>query len=351
MPIKRVPRVHWLVLVACLLPVHSAWASWSGFVSMGTTVVIGDPSCTLLTDGKAICAARGLNQTLLVNEFNGSKWSGWTSIAGVITSNPSCTGDGLGNVFCGAVSTTSALAVAKFNGTAWSALVPVGGQLTSTPSCTSFAAGKVVCVARSITGGLTATVFNGASWGAFSNLAAKTTSAPSCTSNGAGDAICAVLGITGTEYNTLVTRFNGSSWNAFLNILGIATSDPDCIDDEKGGEVSCFARGTTTSLYGNTFDGRSWSTTSWVGWEDLGGYVSKPSCAPVSSFNLVCAVIGIADPTNALYVDQFNGAVWSPLERLGSTGIGTPSCTTLGNGKVLCSIVGVNNEALSVTGP
>jgi hypothetical protein len=133
MAIKRTPRVHWLVLAACLLPVHSTWASWSGFVSMGTTVVIGDPSCTLLTEGKAICAARGLNQTMLVNEFSGTAWSGWKTIAGVITSSPSCTGDGLGNVFCGAVNTTSVLAVAKFNGTAWSALTTVGGQLTSTP--------------------------------------------------------------------------------------------------------------------------------------------------------------------------------------------------------------------------
>ncbi len=348
MTIKHTLRVHWLVLAGCLLLCHSARASWSGFVPMGATITIGDPSCTLLTGGKAVCAARGLQQTMLVNQFSGSTWNGWKSIAGVITSSPSCTEDGMGNVFCGAVATTSALAVTKFNGTAWSALATVGGQLTSAPSCTSFAAGKVVCVARSVTGGLTATVFNGASWGAFSSLAASTTSAPSCASDSAGRAVCAVLTIGA---NVLATRFNGSSWSAFLNLGGEATSEPDCMDLQKSGEVSCFARGPDTRLYVNTFDGGSWSTTSWSGWGSLNGQVSKPSCAPVSSGQLVCGIISSDQVDSALWVIQFNGTSWSPWTKLGKSGIGAPSCSTLGTGKVLCSIVQVNNGAVSVTGP
>jgi hypothetical protein len=348
MAIKGTPRVHWLVLAACLLPCHSARASWSGFVSMGPTITIGDPSCTLLAAGKVICAARGLQQTMLVNQFSGSTWNGWKSIAGVITSNTSCTDDGSGNVFCGARSTTSALVVAKFNGTAWSALTTVGGQLTSAPSCTSFAAGKVVCVARSVTGGLTATVFNGASWGAFSSLAASTTSAPSCASDSAGHAVCAVLTIGA---NVLATRFNGSSWSAFLNLRGEATSELSCMDLQKSGEVSCFVRGPNTGLWINTFKGGSWSTTSWTGWGSLGGQISKPSCAPVSSDNLVCGIIGNDQADSALWVIQFNGTAWGPWTKLAKSGIGAPSCATLGTGKVLCSIVQVNNGATSVTGP
>jgi hypothetical protein len=36
---------------------------------------------------------------------------------------------------------------------------------------------------------------------------------------------------------------------------------------------------------------------------------------------------------------------------LGQTTVGNPSCTTLGGGKVLCAVVGVNNKVSSIVGP
>jgi hypothetical protein len=195
-------------------------------------------------------------------------------------------------------------------------------------------------------------VFNGVSWGAFASLAAKATSAPSCTGDSIGGAICMVLEAMGKQYNTVVTRFNGSSWSTFLMLHGIGTPEPNCTDDESHGEVSCFVRGQGGFVYGTTFDAGAWSMASWTPWATLPSVgeevISQPSCVPVSSFNLACAVIGV---DSALWVDHYNGTSWSGWSRLGNTGIGTPSCATLGTGKVLCSFVGVNNEALSVTGP
>jgi hypothetical protein len=60
-------------------------------------------------------------------------------------------------------------------------------------------------------------------------------------------------------------------------------------------------------------------------------------------------VFGVMD--SALWVDRYNGSSWSGFTRLGQTTVGNPSCTTLGGGKVLCAVVGVNNRVSSIVGP
>src|SRR3974390_2775265 len=93
-----VRRLLTIIVVLCAL--HPAWAAWTGAVSMGTTVVISDPSCASPSTGLAVCAARGVGQTLIVNQWNGTKWAVWKTIAGTVTSNPSCAADGAGTVIC-----------------------------------------------------------------------------------------------------------------------------------------------------------------------------------------------------------------------------------------------------------
>jgi hypothetical protein len=68
----------------------------------------------------------------------------------------------------------------------------------------------------------------------------------------------------------------------------------------------------------------------------------------VAASQLVCGVFAVTD--SALWVDQFN-AGWGGFTRLGRTTVGNPSCTTLGVGKVLCAVVGVNNKVSSIVGP
>jgi hypothetical protein len=75
----------------------------------------------------------------------------------------------------------------------------------------------------------------------------------------------------------------------------------------------------------------------------------KGSCAVVASNQIVCGVFGVTD--SALWVDEFNGTSWSSFTRLGQTTVGNPSCTTLGGGKVLCAVVGVNSKVSSIVGP
>ena len=113
-----------MVALCCFAMSRSASATWGSFVTMGTSTIIGDPSCAQVSSGKVVCGARNLQHAFVSNVFSGTAWGGWkvTSGTGVITSNPSCAGDGSGTVLCGARSATSTLVATVFNGTTWSPL-------------------------------------------------------------------------------------------------------------------------------------------------------------------------------------------------------------------------------------
>lgn len=108
-------RLLTIIVVLCAL--HPAWAARTGAISMGATVVLSDPSCASPSTGLAVCAARGVGQTLIVNQWNGTTWTVWKTIAGTVTSNPSCAADGAGKVICGVRNATGGLSAAIYNGT------------------------------------------------------------------------------------------------------------------------------------------------------------------------------------------------------------------------------------------
>jgi hypothetical protein len=190
-------------------------------------------------------------------------------------------------------------------------------------------------------------VFNGTTWSAFDNQAATATSAPGCGSDDGGRAVCAMRDTAG---KVIVNRYNGSGWDGFINTAGLASGEPVCGNFGISGEVVCFARGSDLALWGNRFTGGTWTLAHWTGWGTLGGLVnSKGACAVTITGQLVCGAISLSD--SALYVTHYNGTTWGGFQKLGQTAIGSPNCTSLGNGTVLCTIVGVNNKVSGVVGP
>jgi hypothetical protein len=343
-------RLRHLLCIALLGCCSSAWAAWTGLLTMGTTVVLSDPSCASPVAGKAVCAARSIGQTLVVNQWNGTAWAGWKPVAGTVTSNPSCARDGAGKVVCAARNAAGGISATVYNGTAWSALTSVGGQITSEPSCAPLAAGNVLCVARNTLGGITSSRFNGTAWSALQTLKGPIVTAPGCGSDGAGAVICFATSTT-QIYNVVAARYNGTTWSAFINIGGSSTSDRYSCTPLGGtlGVVSCFARSTGTSEFVNDFKGGTWAATSWSGWFGLGGTVnSGTSCSQVATGQLACAAVA---SDAALWVNSFNGASWLGWSKIGGLDVGNPSCTSISGGKVLCAVVGVNSKASSVVGP
>ena len=119
----------YLVLSACLLMAPAAWASWGSFISTGTATGIGNPSCAPVSTGQVACAVRSSKSAIMVNEFNGTSWGTWKSLAGTVNSDPSCTSDGNGNVFCAATATNDDLQVTILKGGVWSTPTKISAAL------------------------------------------------------------------------------------------------------------------------------------------------------------------------------------------------------------------------------
>jgi hypothetical protein len=336
-------------IVVLLSAAPAVWAAWSTPLSMGTTTVLSDPSCASPVPGTAVCAARGLGQILVVNHFNGTTWSGWTSIAGVVTSNPSCAANGAGEVLCAARNNSGGISGTLFNGSTWSALVKAGGQITSGPSCAELTAGNVLCVGRSTAGGFTSSIFNGTTWSAFKTLNGSTVSEPGCGSDNAGNVIC--IATTTSTWSIVAARFSGAAWSGFINIAGKSTSDRYSCTALGGtfGVLSCFARGSDESVNVNDFKGGAWTVANWSGWSSLAGAANPgTSCSQLSTGELGCATVA---SDSALWVNSFNGSSWSGWLSLGGQHISNPACAGLGTGKVVCAVVGLNGKATSTVGP
>lgn len=344
---------------ACALAPIPALAAWSAPVSMGPSTTLADISCTPAGAGRVACAARRTQNRLQVNVYNGGTWSGWTLLAGVVSTSPSCADDGAGKVLCAAGGVGYTLVATVFDGASFGPLaVAPGGAITSQPSCASPSAGNFMCLARSLTGGLTWATYGGA-WSAFGQIATPAYSAPGCAPDRMGNAICAFLTNTG---HPLALRFDGANWTPTLDIgaTGVGNiipgiSKPTCAEMGTPGLVSCFVEKINTENVFSRFLGGAWTLANWCGGCGVSGPLGTASGA---------ASCGVEGPTRIICgfqaAGQYASALWTTEIDASGNGhyhvtapgpiLGMPGCAGLGDGRVLCALTGANNRATSVVG-
>jgi hypothetical protein len=355
---------HLAVLAAAVHLVPSASATWSGFHSLGKTPVVGEPSCAQLAASEVMCVARSQTSTLMANEFSKGAWSGWSDLSAAVTSDPSCVNDEAGNIICAARSTSYTLAATVFDGKSWSSLVDSGEPVFSgtyggggVVSCALLGAGEILCAARSQTASLVAARFNGTTWGKFSTAMTSVTSAPGCSNDDKGDVICIANAIVNGGNSTVVNRFDGARWNGLLNLAQSAPSNgnPVCAalggGSFKGHELCIGIAWNSNAAFASFFNGGIWQGSDWSGFGQMTGNIEPViSCGLLSPGSITCAAINLQDAF--LYEDTFNGSNWTGYVKVGGPPLVTgPSCTPFTSGKVMCVVVGLNNEALSVSGP
>ena len=342
-----------LLLLVLLLPISvglvpTASATWGSFISTGTTTGVGNPSCAAVSTNHVVCAVLSGKSAVMVNEFNGTSWGKWTSLAGEVSSAPSCTGNGNGDVICAAVAAGS-LQWELFNGTTWTKPAKVTATLYSAPSCAQYLAGQVLCAARNGVGGLAYSVYNGTSWSAFANLSTVvTTSAPSCTTDNNSGVICAVYT---TADATLANRYSAGSWAGFLNLGGDAGGEPDCTSMNSGGQVACFAKAYDSEPFVNLYNGAGWAVSNWSGYGGMGGAENDSvGCTSQVAGGLVCGAFSAL--TSLFFADVDAGSGFAGFTLIDAqAGVGSPSCAPLGTGQVVCVVMGTNNQLSSVVGP
>lgn len=341
-----------LFAAACALAPASASATWSSPQSLGAHVALGELSCATASVGKVVCAARRNLAQLQTNVFDGARWSGWTPVAGFVSSAPSCADDGAGKVLCAAGGVGYQLVATVFDGSAFGPLAAApGGAIVSAPSCAALSAGNVVCLARSKNGNMTSAAHGAAGWSAFTAIATPIFSVPSCAPDRIGNAICGFL--DGTQTLTFM-RYDGAAWTAPLAFgAGGQGGRPTCSELGLAGQVFCSNRGGDGRIYSYRYFGGGWNTVQWSGpyiANSLPAAQSTVSCGLFGVGQIVCGVEALAD--SALWTVQFDATAnsLSTWTKVGGALLGAPACTALSAGQAVCALMGVDNLATSVTG-
>jgi len=135
--------------------------SWSGWASLGG-VLTSSPGATSPTSGVIDVFVRGTNGALYTKHYSGS-WGAWTNLGGQIpagTSPAACSwGASREDVFV--EGTNGALYQNTWNGSGWSGWTNLGGVLTSSPAATSPASGTIDVGVRGTNGALYERIYTG----------------------------------------------------------------------------------------------------------------------------------------------------------------------------------------------
>jgi hypothetical protein len=128
----------------------------------------------------------------------------------------------------------------------------------------------------------------------------------------------------------LMTPAAWASWGSFIS-TGTATGvgNPSCAPVSTG-QVACAVRSSKSAIMVNEFNGTSWGT-----WKSLTGTVSSdPSCTSDGTGKVYCA----ATATNGdLQVTVLNGGLWSTPTKVSAALYSAPSCAEYIAAQVLCA--------------
>jgi len=249
----------------------------------------------------------------VIRSFNMS-FLPWASLGGVLTSGPDAGAASATQVDVFARGTDNGLWQDSFNGTAWGNWQPLGGGLTSDPGVVSLSATRTDVFVRGTDNQLWHKMWNGTSWQAWDPLGGGLTSGPDA-SAWSGPAHVDVF-VRGTDNQMWHRWSDGTTWYPWEPLGGGLASNPGSVSWGPN-RIDVFVRGTDGQLWHRWWDGAAWR-----GWEPLGGgLASGPDVASCAAGHLDVFVIGT---DGGLWQKSYNGS-WSQWRPLGGTWTSDPS--------------------------
>ena len=312
--------------------------------------LVTDPSCAFYGAG-VVCAAVGARGTLIVNRLEGSTWTGFQDLGGVVTRKPSCARMGIIGAVCAVIDFNSEVQVNIFNGATWSGFQYLGGKSVSDPACvgTAFLGSSAThCAVIGTDGALHVNTFNGTAWQGFQKLGGNYVYNPTCTEDWTfQNVFCAAVTI-GAQLEGW--KFQSSTWNKMPQAVGTAiTADPDCTGIGRE-QILCAMR-SGTRLKVNRADNAS----TWPMLTDLGGtFADAPSCMPtmnphLGTQNATCSVRALNSVVHAI---SFDGSTWNGFRPIpGVRMVGQPNCIFFSQAQTLCAVRGTDNRLYTLLGP
>ena len=278
----------------------------STIASLETSVLPAPGACAQGSNSLSLFV-QGTNNALLWKHWDGTAWSAWQNLGGVLTSSPAAVSPSAGviDVFVRGTNGVLYEKATANGGGSWGAWSKVGGQIANGtgPAACSSGSGHLDVLVQGTTGALYANSYTG-KWSGWQNLGGVLTSSPAAASPSAGVIDVFARGTTGNLYQ-LQWAGSSSGWTSLGGQIAPSTGPAAC--SWGPGRLDVFVQGTTGALY------HKWYTGSWSGWENLGGVLtSSPAAAsPASHMIDVFARGTTGNIYENIYINRWSG--WTSI--------------------------------------
>jgi hypothetical protein len=243
--------------------------------------------------------------------------------------------------------TDTAAWYATFDGTSFSGATSLGGRITADPGAVANGT-RTDLMVRGTDQGLYHNIFNGATWSGWTGLGGRLSTGPDASLRVGMSPTIVDVWVGGTD-GQLYHKFSmdgGDTYGAWEALGGYLTSDPRAVS-WSWGRVDVFARGTDYQLYHRWFN----ISGGWSDWEALGGTLnSAPDVASCATGHLDVFVRGT---DNQIYNKNWNGSVWSAWTADGGTWTSSVSavCRPGGGGIIDLFMRGTDSTLWTMTEP
>jgi hypothetical protein len=235
-------------------------STWSEFTPLGG-VLTSDPTAVSWENGRIDVFVRGTDNGLWHKWFANGAWSEWEPLGGVLTSAPDASSWAPNRLDVFIRGTDNQLWHKWWDGSSWSAYEPLGGALTSGPGAVSWDANRIDVFVRGTDNQLWHRWWDGSSWQGYQPLGGALTSDPDPASWAPNRLD---VFVRGTDNQLWHRWWDGSSWKGYEPLEGVLTSSPGAVS-ERLGRIDVFGRGTDAALW------HIWFENTWSAWESLGG--------------------------------------------------------------------------------
>jgi hypothetical protein len=277
---------------------------------------------------------RGTDNSLQTRSWNGTAWSAWTSLGGIITSPPAAASWDSNRIDVFARASDGSLVTKFYNGVSWSGWFNLGGTILGAPVAVARAANRLDVFARGTDGALKTRAFDGTSWGAWTSLGGDFVGTPAVTSWSSSRID---VFVRNTD-NTLRTIAWTGSWSAWLNLGGDIRSSPAAASWGLN-RIDVFAAANDGSLVT-----KSWTGAAWSAFVNMGGVLLWSPEVVSHDVNRLHVLVAGTDGT--VFNRIWDGASWSPFSSLGGSERGSPAAVSWGVNRV-DAFVRTNTNALS----
>jgi hypothetical protein len=240
--------------------------SWNGSAWSGTSSLGGEtsssPAVAAPASGRLDLFARGSDNAVWTRRYNGSSWSGWTYLAGLTYASPAASarrGTSIVDVF---LRGTDNSVYHRYRNGSWSpGWVSIGappGGATSAPAAVSNASGRIEVFVRGGDSAIWRTTWSGSSWSAWTSVDGVSASAPAVATRGTNRLD---LFVRGTDGQIQHRSNDGAGWSSWVALGGSTLSAPAAVAPSSG-RIDLWARGADNGVQHVVWR----SSTGWSGW-------------------------------------------------------------------------------------